>query len=261
MTAGDFARDGWMVARGVVGSDELAAMNALFTTIIPEHAQLPAGPDGALGEVTGASRAYPSLANIARDRRFGALAAAALGATRVQLLQDSLLYKPPHEGGRVAWHQDYTYVGFLTPPRVISVRIALLPETEDTGCMQVVGGSHCWGQVGEVHALTESHVESLIPSLSPAQRDAVAGATLLELEPGDISIHHCLTLHGSGPNRGGRPRRTIILRMFDGDCRLDRSRLPLGAEEYFPTDEAGGLAASSFPVVFGSRSLDLHNRP
>jgi hypothetical protein len=249
MTIGDFARDGWMVVRGVVGPDELADMNALFTTILPEHAAIAAGPDGALGEVTGASRAYAPLASISRDRRFGALAAAALGASRVQLLQDSLLYKPAHDGGPVAWHQDYTYVGFLTPPRAVSLRIALLDEDEESGCMQVVSGSHRWGQVGAVRALSDTRVDSQLPSLSPEQREAVAGATSLVLAPGDVSIHHCLTLHGSGPNRSGRPRRTIILRMFDSDCRLDAARLPEGAEQYFPTDADGALATYAFPVM------------
>lgn len=248
--AGEFERDGWMVARGVVPPRELATMRDVFEALIPSNAALPRGPDGILGEVTGASRAYEPLMRIARDARFGALVAGALGATRVQLLQDSLLFKPARDGGTVHWHQDYTYVGFLTPPRVVSLRIALLPERVDSGCMQVVNGSHRWGQIGDVHALTESRVESLLSALSPEQSEAVAGATPLELEPGDISVHHCLTLHGSGPNRGGQPRRTIILRMFDADCRLDPARLPAGAESYFPTDAGGRLAASAFPVVF-----------
>jgi len=249
-TAADFDRDGWIVARGVVSCDGVAAMQQVFTAIIPENAGLPSGPDGVLSEITGASRAYEPLARIACDLRFGALVADALGASRVQLLQDSLLYKPARDGGPVHWHQDYTYVGFLTPPRVVSLRIALLPEREDTGCMRVVSGSHHWGQVGDIRALTESRVESLVPSLSAEQQEAVARSTPLVLEPGDVSIHHCLTLHGSGPNRSGQPRRTIILRMFDGDCRLDVSRLPAGAESYFPTDAAGGLATSAFPIVF-----------
>lgn len=252
MTAAeDFDRDGWIVARGVISSDELARMNEVFTSLIPEDAHFPAGADGTLGEITGASRAHEPLARIACDPRFGALVAEALGAPRVQLLQDSLLYKPAREGGTVHWHQDYTYIGFLTPPSAVSLRIALLDEHEETGCMQVVSGSHRWGQVGDVHALTESSVESLVPSLSPERREAVAHATPLVLEPGDVSIHHCLTLHGSGPNQSGQPRRTIILRMFDSDCRLDASRLPKGAEGYFPTDSGGGLAVSAFPVVFG----------
>jgi phytanoyl-CoA hydroxylase len=224
-------------------------MTAVFTQLIPD-VPYPRGRDGIVWEITGTSHHDHRVAEIARDRRFGALVADALGATRVQLLQDSLLYKPAHEGGSVEWHQDHTYVGYLTPPRVVSLRIALLPEDEANGCMRVVDGSHRWGPVGDVRALREARVDSIVPSLTDAQRDAIAHATSLELAPGDVSLHHCLTLHGSAPNPSDRPRRTIILRMFDGACRLDRSALPPNAEPHFPTDADGHLAPDKFPIVF-----------
>lgn len=244
----NFERNGWTVARNVLAADEVARMHDVFTTLIPE-VTYPRGPDGVVWEVTGASRAHAPLDAFARDPRFGALVANALGASRVQLLQDSLLYKPAHDGGPVEWHQDHTYVGYLTPPRVVSLRIALLPEDTHNGCMRVVDGSHAWGPVGDVRALRESRVDSIAAGLSDMQRAALAAARSLELAAGDISIHHCLTLHGSAPNHSGRARRTIILRMFDGACELDRSRLPPGAEQYFPT-LGNHLAPSAFPIVF-----------
>ncbi len=247
----DFARDGWAVVRGVVPADELAAMAAVFAAAIPDGEHYPRRDDGVLCEVTGLAGRYPPLAAIARDPRFGALVARALDASRIQLLQDSLLYKPARDGGSVAWHQDHTYVGFVVPARVVSLRIALLPEDEGNGCMRVVDGSHHWGPVGAQRALTETQVDSLLPALTDAQRSSLAAARPLELAPGDISIHHCLTLHGSGPNRSAQPRRTIILRMFDAACRLDPTRLPPGGEAYFPTDADGHLADSAFPVVAG----------
>jgi phytanoyl-CoA hydroxylase len=193
----------------------------------------------------------PGLARLARDPRLAALAAEALGCARVQLLQDSLLYKPAGEGGSVHWHQDHTYVGFLSPPRVVSLRLALLPEREASGCLRVVDGSHRWGPIGDLSALTATRVDSLLPSLSDAQRDAVAAARPVELAPGDVSIHHCLTLHGSGPNRDAGPRKTVILRMFDAACRLDASRLPAAARGHFPVEPDGSLSAAVFPVVHG----------
>jgi ectoine hydroxylase-related dioxygenase (phytanoyl-CoA dioxygenase family) len=90
-----------------------------------------------------------------------------------------------------------------------------------------------------------------VPTLSAEQRALVEGARPLSLEPGDISIHHCLTLHGSARNTSDRPRRTIILRMFDSACVIDRARLPPGAESYFPTDAAGHLDSAAFPITHG----------
>lgn len=243
-----FDRDGSLTVRAAIPGDELAAMRAVFTALVPAIvSRRRAG--NVLSEVTGAARTHGPLAAIARHPRFGALAAAALGAPRVQLLQESLLYKPPYCGGSVEWHQDHTYVGYLTPPRVVSLRIPLYPEDEGNGCMRVVDGSHAWGPVGEVRALREKRVTSLVRSLDAAQRNALAHARSLVLAPGDVSIHHCLTVHSSTHNRSSRARRTIILRIFDADCRLVSARLPQGAERYFPTDKHGRLSTDEFPLV------------
>ena len=114
--------------------------------------------------------------------------------------------------------------------------------------MRAVTGSHRWGPIGANHSLRADSVTSLADELSELQRAAVADAAVLELEPGDVS---CLTVHGSGANPSADPRRTIILRMFDADCRLDATRLPDHVRGYFPTDAAGGLATSAFPIVAG----------
>jgi ectoine hydroxylase-related dioxygenase (phytanoyl-CoA dioxygenase family) len=248
--AEDFAQRGWAVVRGVVPAGELAAMLEVFEGIVPERLPYPRRPDGVMWEEAGASRRVPALAAIARDPRFAAIVAEALGAAAVQLLQDTLLFKPKRRGAPVEWHQDHTYVGFLTPARVATLRLALVDEDEASGCMRVVDGSHRWGPVGGVRALTEAQVDSLLPSLSAEQSAAIEGATPLPLAPGDVSLHHCLTLHGSGPNGSERPRKTIILRMFDAECRLDPTRLPPGGEATFAADADGRLAESLFPRVF-----------
>ncbi|MEO8840261.1 MAG: phytanoyl-CoA dioxygenase family protein [Kofleriaceae bacterium] len=245
-----FDRDGWLVVRGVVPPAELAAMHEMFTTIVPD-VPYPRGKDGVIRELTGVARAHPPLDAITRDPRFGALAAEALGATRIQFLQDSLLYKPALDGGSVEWHQDHAYVGFLVPARVLAIRIALLPERAANGCMRAVTGSHLWGPIGANHSLRAASVTSLAAELSESQRAALGDPATLELEPGDVSIHHCLTVHGSGPNHAAAPRRTIILRMFDADCRLDATRMPEHVRGYFPTDANGRLATSAFPIVAG----------
>ena len=248
----EFERDGCVIVRGVVAPDEVAAMTDVFLALIPEVAYPPGADGRVIREIPGAANAYPPLAQIARDPRFGALMAEALGAARVQLLQDTLLYKPAIHGGVVEWHQDYTYLGYLVPAHAATLRIALLPEDVENGCMRVVDGSHRWGPLGDNQAFRATSVDSLIPSLSPEQRDQIENARALVLGPGDVSIHSCLTLHGSVANPSPRPRRTIILRMFDAECRLDRARLPPGAETYFPTDADGHLDASAFPYVYGS---------
>jgi ectoine hydroxylase-related dioxygenase (phytanoyl-CoA dioxygenase family) len=244
----EFDRDGSVVVRAAIARGRLSAMRKLFASVVPDTASRRRG-GRELREVTGAARTHAGLAKIARDPALGALAAAALGARRVQLLQDSLLCKPEYNGAAVEWHQDYTYVAFLTPPHVVTVRIPLDVEDESNGCMRVVDGSHAWGPVGRGRALRAERVTSLARNLDAAQRDALTRARSLVLKPGDVSIHHCLTVHSSAPNRSDRARRTIILRFFDADCRLVATRLPLAARRYFPADRDGHLAADAFPLV------------
>jgi ectoine hydroxylase-related dioxygenase (phytanoyl-CoA dioxygenase family) len=80
---------------------------------------------------------------------------------------------------------------------------------------------------------------------------AAGGGTPLELAPGDITIHHCLTFHGSEPNTSDAPRKTLAVRLVDGACRLVPERLPTPeARGYFPTDDQGHLDPTAFPVLW-----------
>ena len=161
-----FDRDGSIVVRGVVPRDEIAGMAAMFSTLIPDSPHYPGG----LFEITGAAQSHERLAAIARDRRFGELAARALGARHVQHLQDSLLYKCA--GGVVEWHRDHTYVGFLVPARVVALRIALTHETDASGCLRVVDGSHTWGPIDVVRpmAFTDQQHRPAALHRVPAER-------------------------------------------------------------------------------------------
>jgi ectoine hydroxylase-related dioxygenase (phytanoyl-CoA dioxygenase family) len=208
-------------------------------------------------EVAGISRASPALARHAADGALAALAGAALGAARVQLLQDTALVKPLAHPGAVAWHQDFTYLGYLDRPAVVTLTLALTPSTVASGCLRVLDGSHRWGNVIENLALRREGIADALASL-PAELRAQAGAggRPLELEPGDVSLHHALTFHGSEPNTSARPRKTLAVRLVDGACRVLPERLPTpAARAHFPTDPAGHLAEGAFPVLWTAPEL------
>jgi len=237
-----FAEHGWLILRGVVPPERLPALeqavDALFAAWPPASADQ-------VWELPGASRISPPLAAHARDPAVAAGAAAALGCARVQLLQDTLLVKSPGPAC-VAWHQDHTYTGYLRPSQLASARLALTPCTVESGCLEVIDRSHAWGPLGDVRALTESRVDDVLGARAAASADQVVA---LELQPGDLSLHHCLTLHRSGPNRTAAARKTLITRLFDSACTLVRELLPPGAEAHFPTAPDGRLSETAFPLL------------
>jgi len=213
------------------------------------YAGFPPAVAGQVWELAGASRWSPVLAEHSRDTAIAQRVAETLDCADVKLLQDTLLVKTANIGGAVAWHQDHTYTGYLDAARVVSVRLALTDCDLGNGCLKVINGSHTWGLLGDVRAFTENHITDALGADAARWRDRVVP---IELAPGDLSIHHCLTLHSSDENRSPQTRKTLISRLFDSACRLVPEHLPAGAAAYFPVDADGGLAEAAFPTVYRS---------
>src|SRR3954471_18068842 len=201
-----FADHGWLVVRGAVPRQCVAELERAVDEIYRAWA---AGAPGLVWEIAGVSRMSPAIAAHAVDAAIGQRVAEALGCTRVKLLQDTVLVKAAVIGGPVAWHQDHTYTGYLDPARAVSVRLSLTDCRRDNGCLEVIDASHHWGLLGDVRALTETHVADALGPAAAHWQDRIIA---LELSPGDLSIHHCLTLHRSAENRSATTRKTLITR-------------------------------------------------
>ena len=142
--------------------------------------------------------------------------------------------KLPHDKAFVSWHQDAAYWG-LTPPNVVTAWIALTPSRSASGCLCVVPGSHR----GELLPQRETYAESNM--LSRGQEIAVAvnpaDAVMLELEPGQFSLHHVGIVHGSGPNESDMPRIGLAVRYISPDVvqqggERDMVMLARGRDDY-----------------------------
>jgi ectoine hydroxylase-related dioxygenase (phytanoyl-CoA dioxygenase family) len=116
--------------------------------------------------------------------------------------------KPAGDAAYVSWHQDATYWG-LSSPDVVTAWIALTPSTRESGCMQVVPGTH-HAQVPHEDRFDDANL------LSRGQEVAVkvdpATVVDVELQPGQMSLHHVLLFHGSEPNRSAWPRIGFAVR-------------------------------------------------
>jgi ectoine hydroxylase-related dioxygenase (phytanoyl-CoA dioxygenase family) len=112
--------------------------------------------------------------------------------------------KDPGDGSFISWHQDSTYWG-LSHPDVVTAWIAFTPSTPQSGCMQVIPGTHTADQV--------AHRDTFAPGnlLSRGQEIAVevdkSQAVDVVLRPGEMSLHHVRIFHGSDANNA--PHRRI----------------------------------------------------
>lgn len=156
----------------------------------------------------------------------------------------------------VTMHQDLTYWGLGATQNVVTAWIALSPSTPESGCMDFVRGSH--------RNPILPHEDSNDPDnlLSRGQEVKVdvdpADRVPIEIHPGQMSLHHGLTIHGSGPNRSDDRRIALVVRY----CTPDVAQEVGGTDFAMPargTDRFGHFTHISPPTTaFGADELALY---
>ncbi len=116
----------------------------------------------------------------------------------------TFFFKPPHSGGFVSWHQDMTYWGLSDPAALVSVWIALADVDQENGCMRFIPGSHQGGLLD--HEDTWSQDNILTRGQSVPVDEQTSELVYVELQAGEMSLHHGHLLHSSAPNHSPRWR-------------------------------------------------------
>lgn len=123
--------------------------------------------------------------------------------------------KEPRTAHIVSMHQDLTYWGLGATSGMVTVWLALSPATPASGCMDFVKGSHKNPILPHEDTFDENNL------LSRGQEIRVDIAdeqkVPIEIHPGQISLHHGLTIHGSGPNTSDDRRIACVIRYINPD--------------------------------------------
>jgi len=142
----------------------------------------------------------------------------------------------------VSWHQDSTYWG-LDRPDVVTAWVALTASNRANGAMEFIPGTHTSDQIPHRDTFAENNL------LTRGQEVAVdvdpSHAVTIELEPGEISLHHVRLVHGSPANPSNDRRIGFAIR-------------------YIPTSVAQVAGRDSASLVRGVdrfHHFDLEPRP
>ena len=120
-----------------------------------------------------------------------------------------VFYKPPQDSSYVSWHQDSVYSGWHLTPST-SAWIALTASHRANGCMRVIPGSHKQGLVSHVNIRDDSNLVARGERVETGVDESQA--VDVELQPGEMSLHHSTIIHGSNANTSDEPRIGFIVR-------------------------------------------------
>ena len=121
-----------------------------------------------------------------------------------------LFFKEPRSAGFVSWHQDATYMG-IEPHTFVTPWLALTPSNAELGCIKVIPGSHKGGILKHHDSFGKDNILTRGQAIEDIDESA---AVDLVLRPGQISLHHARTVHGSMPNRGDQRRLGVALQCY-----------------------------------------------
>lgn len=117
--------------------------------------------------------------------------------------------KEANDPAFVSWHQDSTYWG-LSQPDVVTAWVALSESNESNGAMQVIPGTHLLDQIPHKDTFSKDNL------LTRGQEVAVevdqSKAVSINLQPGEMSLHHVRIIHGSPPNSSSKRRIGFAIR-------------------------------------------------
>ncbi|QDV73145.1 phytanoyl-CoA dioxygenase family protein [Botrimarina mediterranea] len=207
------------------------------------HANESSDAGTTLFHALGGWRLRPALHDILWSPTFVAAAERLLNGP-IRFWHDQLFCKPAHDGGVVAWHQDYSYWTRTVPMQHLTCWIGLDDSTLDNGCVHYVPGSHRWPLLprpqlaGDMEAIRSVLTSDQLAEFQPAP---------CEMRAGEASFHHPLMLHGSYENRSDRPRRAIVLNVVRDGTVSDQDSPLLEGVDAVPRGEP--LSGRFFPLL------------
>lgn len=210
-----FQDQGYLEIGRITSDEELAWLGALYDHLFAEHRSGitggyfdltrpydSAGPDR-LPQILLPEKAFPQLRETALFHNGRRVAARLLGVDESALEGGGhMIQKPALYGTELPWHQDEAYWDPRFTYDAVGVWMPLDDATLESGCLQFIPGSHRSAVLPHRHLGGDPSVHGLVTdAVDPSRAVAVA------VPAGHATVHHCRTLHYSGPNRTDHPRR------------------------------------------------------
>lgn len=210
------------------------------------HSNESTDPSTILFHALGAWRITEGLHDVLWNPRFLVAASQLLGNSPVRFWHDQLFWKPPKQGGVVAWHQDYSYWTRTKPVAHLTCWCAVDDSTKENGCLQYIPGSQEWGLLPK--PVIAGELQEIKDFLTDQQKKQFESPQYAEVKAGEAIFHHSLTLHGSGANTSANPRRAFVINVFKDGVTSDSNEPLLDGVPVVPKGKK--MQGQFFPLLY-----------
>jgi len=125
------------------------------------------------------------------------------------LWQTMYIFKQPHIGGEVRWHQDGSYL-ITEPATVTGIWIAIEDANRDNGCLWVQPGGHR-SPLRETYQVDWNTRKGQLTDLDSTPWPTADDAIAVEVPAGSMVVFHDHMPHYSSQNRSDRSRHAFTL--------------------------------------------------
>jgi phytanoyl-CoA hydroxylase len=205
-----FKGNGYLVVRNLTSPQDLSQLRQIYERMFRDRTGLADGNYFDLASADAEAKVLPQMTDMARYepalrdtmiwKNAEAVARQLLGPTATYVF-DHGIRKPPN-GPATRWHQDFAYYDIFTRYHSVTFWIPLHDATTENGCMWFVPGSH----MSPLRSHQPLDNNPKIHALEIVDPDAHKNAVACPINAGDCTIHHPLTIHGTGPNLTSEPR-------------------------------------------------------
>lgn len=150
----------------------------------------------------------------------GAIAARLAATPTIRLWHDQMIYKVVDKSGRrsgIGWHTDRAYWQTCTSTEMLTAWIPFQDCDESLGPLIVIDGSHRWDGHNQLRGFHSSDLDTWEKKFASPGKPVVK--VPMTLKKGQVSFHHCQTIHGSAANVGDTVRHSISVHLQDDSNR------------------------------------------
>jgi phytanoyl-CoA hydroxylase len=224
-----FQRDGFVIVRGLAEAELLERMRDVTVSDLANHVgsleyeadlDYPGSPADRAAEGGDTIRRLRQA--LSRDVVFTEWASDPELLVRLRQLlgpqvvmplahHNCVMTKHPHYSSETGWHQDIRYWCFERP-ELVSVWLALGPERQENGALQVIPGTHRMEFDGR-----RLDGELFLREDLAENRALIERQVQVELDAGDVLFFHCRTFHAAGVNQSDAAKFSVVTTFRSGD--------------------------------------------